>query len=71
VHLLQAQDALRLQAEGRAAEVGAGLEDPVPQMLAVGTRTMQLIAEFADEADAQEQAWEVGNLGAFGVEVRK
>jgi hypothetical protein len=69
VLLLQAQDPLRLEPERPAAEVGARLEERVPEVLTIGARAVQLVAKLADEADTQEQAWDAGDAGALRVEV--
>ena len=69
VQLLQAQDALGLEAEGADAVLGAGLEDRVPHVLAVGGGEVDLVADLADEADAQDQRRDAGDRRALGVEV--
>ena len=71
VHLLEAQDPLRLEAERPDAEVGAALEDRVPDVLAVRAREVDLVAELADEADAQEERRDAGDVRVLGVEVRE
>src|SRR5439155_10469348 len=50
VHLLQPQDALRLEAKGADLELGPEREDRVPEVLGVGARDVDLVAELADEA---------------------
>ena len=56
VHLLQAQHPLRLEAERADAVLGARLQHRVPEVLAVRGRVVDLVADLADEADAQDQA---------------
>src|ERR671912_672698 len=55
VSLLQAQDALRLYAEGPNAEVGAALHERLPDVQPVGGRHVDLVAELAGEADAPHE----------------
>src|SRR5262249_54479466 len=55
VTLLEAEDALRLEPEGTRTEVGAALQDLVPHVLGMRAREVQLVAELADEADAQRE----------------
>src|SRR5215204_1576822 len=56
VALLQAQDALRLDAEGPYAQVRAALHERLPHVQAVGCGHVDLVAEFAGEADAPHKA---------------
>ena len=55
VHLLEAQDALGLEAERRGVPFLARLEQRVPDVLAERAREVDLVAELADEADAQDE----------------
>ena len=54
VALLETQHALRLDAEWLDAEGLAGLDQLVPQRFAHLRRAVDLVAELADEADAQD-----------------
>src|SRR5207245_7861104 len=56
VHLLEPQDALWLEPERTDPEIRAVLEQGVPEVFAVRAREVQLVAELADEPDAQDQA---------------
>src|SRR5919109_4784685 len=71
VHLLEAQDALRLETERPDAEVLATLEDRVPHVFAVGTGEVELVAELADEADPQHERRHPADAALPGVEVRE
>src|SRR5438132_826098 len=61
VHLLESEDPLRLETERTDAEVRAVLQERVPDELAVGAREVQLVAEFADEPDAQDETGHAGD----------
>ena len=52
--LLQPQHALGLDAEGLYASGAAGGHQRIPQRLALARRDMDLIAELADEPDAEQ-----------------
>ena len=47
----------------------AVLEERVPDVLAVRAREVDLVAELADEADAQDQRGHAGDVGVLRVEV--
>src|ERR671912_93282 len=55
VPLLQAQDALRLYAEGLYAEIRAALHERLPDVQPVGGGHVDLVAELAGEADAPHE----------------
>src|SRR5207253_9952333 len=69
VLLLEPEDALRLETERLDPEIAAALEQRVPQMLAVRAREVQLVAELADEADAQRETRDAGDLCMLCVEI--
>ena len=69
VHLLQAQDPLRLEPERPQPERLAGAQQRVPDVLAVGRREVDLVADLADEPDPQDQALHPGDHALLAVEV--
>src|SRR5215210_2653887 len=56
VAFLQAQDALRLDAEGPYSQVRAALHEHLPHVQPVGCRNVDLVAELTGEADAPHKA---------------
>ena len=50
-------------------EVGAALEERVPEVLAERAREVELVAELADEADPQRERRDAGDRDLLGVEV--
>ena len=62
VALLEPHHPLRLDAEGRDAEVRPGGEQRVPQSLAGHRRHVHLVAQFADETDAQHAGRNTGDV---------
>src|SRR5205823_5247228 len=69
VLLLETEDPLRLEPERLDAEVGAALEQRVPEVLAVQAREVELVAELADEADPEHQARHARHMRLVRVEV--
>ena len=67
VLLLQAQHALRLEPERPRSRRG----ERVPDVPGLDRGAVELVAELADEADAQEQARHAGDARVAGVEVRE
>src|SRR5262249_22265651 len=61
VALLEAQHALGLDAEGPDAQRLSSFHEGVPHMLAEVRGHVDLVAELADEADAQQAAGYAGN----------
>src|SRR5207245_1233481 len=55
VHLLEPENPLRFEPERTDVEIGAALEQRVPQVLAVRRREVELVAELADGADQKEE----------------
>ena len=62
MHLLQAQDALRLHPERADAVLPAGRQQRVPHVLAVLRRTVYLPPRFAHEPDLQQNARNPRNI---------
>ena len=71
VLLLEAQDALGLQAEGLDAVALPRCHELVPHVLAVHRREMDLVAQLAHEADAQHQRRHARDLHARRAQVRQ
>ena len=71
VLLLQAQDALALQTEGEDAEVDARLQHRVPDVLGVRAWEMHLIAQLADEPNAQDDRGHARDLCLDQFQIRK
>ena len=69
VALLEPQDPLGLEAERLRIEIGGLLEDRVPHVLGERTRKVELVAELADEADAQRERRHAGDRDVLRVEV--
>ena len=69
VTLLEPQDPLRLEPERRCLQVGALLEQRVPDVLGERAREVQLVAELADEANPQRQRLDSGDRHLPGIEV--
>ena len=71
VAFLQAQQTLRLDAEGRDAVSGAGREEPLPDRGQRVCRHMNLVAEFADEAHPEYARGTVGDPSCTAGEIGK
>src|SRR5829696_3303341 len=56
VALLQAQDALRLDAEGQYSQVRTALHERLPHVQPVGCGHVDLVAELSGKADAPHKA---------------
>ncbi|MNZ40296.1 hypothetical protein D3C78_578090 [compost metagenome] len=61
VALLQAQQALGLDAERADLVLRAGLHQRIPQVFAVARRHVDLVAQLADEADPQQACRDAGD----------
>ena len=61
VALLQAHDALGLDSECPDPEVGPRLEQRLPDVEAIRRRNVDLVGEFASEADSPHEAFDPGH----------
>src|SRR5581483_9892573 len=69
--LLQPQNALGLHAEGLQPKFRSCFYQGFPQVPAMRTRTMDLVAQFADEADAEQTTRHAGHFALPGRQVRE